>query len=160
MPNRPDGSRAWHLKWDPEGGQWVAENPGSGTTGSGDLSHLGEPGSFGYDVHGNRMPYANNRPPYAPDQVNTVFEQARDENGEVWVQARDGSFTRVEWEPGTPREGIWDMGHVPTAPYRDLRELYLSKQITVDEFLRRYRDPSAYRVEDPSRNRARIDESG
>lgn len=30
-----NGSRGWHMKWDPDGQQWIAENPGNPTTPSG-----------------------------------------------------------------------------------------------------------------------------
>ncbi|WP_396653007.1 GH-E family nuclease [Microbacterium resistens] len=39
-----------------------------------------------------------------------------------------------------------------------LRKQYLSGQISRDDFLRRYRDPDRYRVEDPLRNQSHVDE--
>jgi hypothetical protein len=158
-PDTVDGSRGWHMKWDPESGQWVAENPGSPTTHPGDLPLTGDPDSFGYDVNGDRLPYANHRPSYAPGQELEVWENAKNADGEVVVQGLHGEDITVQWEPGTPREGVWDMGHVPTAEYRRLRAAYLNHEITLDEFLESYRDPANYEVQDPSRNRARVDEA-
>ena len=50
------------------------------------------------------------------------------------------------------------MGHVPGREYKNLREEYLSHRITEEEFLREFRDPNNYRVQDPSRNRSHVDE--
>jgi hypothetical protein len=157
-PDTVDGSRGWHMKWDPESGQWVPENPGSATTRPGDLPLTGEPDSFGYDAHGDRLPYANHRPSYAPGQELEVWERFMDEDGEVWVEGPNGEDVQIEWEPGTPRDGVWDMGHVPQAQYRELRARYLSHEIDLDEFLDRYRDADSYRVEHPSVNRSRTRE--
>lgn len=165
-----DGSRGWHMKWDPEAHQWVAENPGNAQPGPGQLPATGEPNSFGYDANGDRLPYANNRPEYGPDQVREVWEAAQDRNGRVFVTNVEGKRVEVFWDPGEPatatspgrpagtRAGVWDMGHAPGFEYRRLRERYLSGEMTLDEFLEEYRDPSSYRVEDPSRNRSHVDE--
>ena len=157
-PDNPDGSRAWHMKWDPQAHEWVAENPGHGLTHPGDLPLTGSPDSFGYDSHGDLLPYANHRPSYTADQVREVWEAAKDADGEVWVMGPDGNPVRVEWEPGQPRQGVWDMGHQSDRPYRDLREDYLSHRISREEFLEAYHDPDNYRPEDPSRNRSHVDE--
>ena len=71
----------------------------------------------------------------------------------------DGSiWGLIEWRPGEPRTGIWDMGHLPGAKYSALREKYLTHEITLEEFLQEYQDPNNYRVEDWLRNRAHVDE--
>ena len=71
----------------------------------------------------------------------------------------DGSiWGLIEWRPGEPRTGIWDMGHLPGAKYSALREEYLTHKITLEEFLQKYQDPNNYRVEDWLRNRAHVDE--
>lgn len=90
---------------------------------------------------------------------------------EIWVQKPDdaegpgihfdsegGKWAKITWEKGQDREGLWDMGHVPGREYKNLREEYLSHRITEEEFLREFRDPKNYRVEDPSRNRSHVDE--
>lgn len=90
---------------------------------------------------------------------------------EIWVQKPDdaegpgihfdsegGKWAKITWEEGQDREGLWDMGHVPGREYKTLREEYLSHRITEEEFLREFRDPNNYRVQDPSRNRSHVDE--
>lgn len=124
------------------------------------LPRRGTPNSFGYDERGKRMPYANSRPSYGKDQVKEVWEQARrDADGNVVVRDRDDKRVVIDWEPGQSRRDKWDMGHVPGSEYRDLREQYLSHQITKEEFLARYRDPANYQVEHPGRNRSHVDEA-
>ncbi len=128
---------------------------------NGKLPKKGEPGSYGYDKDGNLLPYANSRPDYGPTQVDDVWKNApRDANGDVWVRDRDGNLVKVEWEPGDPRKGKWDMGHVPDHEYRDLLDDYLSGKISKEKFLEEYRDPDNYRVEHPGRNQSHVDEGG
>ena len=50
------------------------------------------------------------------------------------------------------------MEHIPKAKYSELRDEYLSGNITKEEFLAEYRNANNYRVEDPMRNRSHIDE--
>ncbi|WP_462216163.1 GH-E family nuclease [Mycobacteroides abscessus] len=70
----------------------------------------------------------------------------------------DNGHRLIEWQPGDPRIGLWDMGHVEGREYAPLRERYLSGQLTFEEFMQQYRDPENYRVQDPYRNRSHIDE--
>ena len=126
----------------------------------GRLPQKGEPGSYGYDDQGNLLPYANGRPNYAPDQVEEVWDNAKDANGDVWVLDEKGNRVKVEWEPGEPRRGVWDMGHNTGSEYRDLLDDYLDHKITKEEFLERYRDPDNYSVQHPLRNQSHIDEAG
>lgn len=154
-----DGNRGWHMKWDPEGGQWVAENPGTGALAPGHLPLTGEPGSFGYDSAGNRMPYANSRPDYAPGQEIEVWRGMQNEKGEVWVEGPEGQRVQIIWKEGDPRQGVWDMGHVPDQEYRLLRDDYLSHKISLEDFLGQYRTVDNYQVEHPSVNRSRSAET-
>jgi hypothetical protein len=152
---------------------------------TGHLPPHGDPGSFGYDANGDRLPYANSRPDFAPGQVESVWDLSRDEQlldihdsrvglpepgpnqqwvrlhpegpiGEDWI-VHDG-HRLIEWQPGDPRKGLWDMGHVEGGEYRYQREDYLSGITTYEEFLETFRDPTQYRVQDPFRNRSHIDE--
>ncbi|ADQ66013.1 hypothetical protein Hbor_04090 [Halogeometricum borinquense DSM 11551] len=97
-------------------------------------------------------PYANNRPDYADGQVEAVWEQAKDEDGNVYDP---NTGERLEWDRGEPREGQWDMGHKPRREYRKLHQKYISGLISKEEFLNRYRDPDNYRPEKPKANRSR-----
>ncbi|WP_435770340.1 HNH/ENDO VII family nuclease [Nocardioides sp. SYSU DS0651] len=127
---------------------------------NGKLPKKGEPGSYGYDDAGNRLPYANSRPDYGPDQIEDVWDNAKDANGDVWVLDENGNRVKVEWTPGDPRKGVWDMGHNPGSEYRDLLDDYLNHKISKEEFLERYRDPDNYTVQHPTRNQSHIDEAG
>ena len=178
------GNRGWEMRYDPESGKWVAENRGSGDS---DLPLKGEPGSYGYDENGDLLPYSDHRPEYAPGQVEQVWKDSRDqqlldiEDGELdlprpgpdqmWVKAHpdadpsglhadnEGNRWRlIEWRPGEPRQGLWDMGHIPGEEYWKLRNQYLSGEIDLDDFLGDYRNSGFYEVADPSRNRAGVDE--
>lgn len=154
---RSDGTRGWEMRWDPDKGEWIAQNHGGGHP-DGMPAH-GQPGSFGYDELGNRMPYANHRPDYADGQVEAVW-RAADEDGDgiVTVLDADDNPVQIRWSPGQPRDGLWDMGHLPEAQYRDLRNSYLNHEITQEEFLRQYHNPANYQVENPGRNRSHVDE--
>lgn len=155
---------------------------------SGPFPPHGEPGAYGYDTDGNRLPYANGgRPGYAADQEATTFDITRHEqlsdiaNGvtklpppgpsEVWVRLMDDAegpgvrmtetgerYGLVQWEPGMPRKEVWDMGHVPGSEYRYVKELYMSGQITYEQFMNEVKNPNNYRVEDWLRNRSHVDE--
>lgn len=170
-PDGPNGERRWHLKWDPDGNAWVAENPGPGKTAPGDLPARGEPNSYGYDANGDRLPYANHRPEYGPDQVREVWKAAQDKDGRVFVRNLEGKRVEVHWDPGEPatltspgrpaasRAGLWDMGHIAEKKYSDLRDRYLSGEISKKEFIAEYQDPKNYKVEDPGVNRSHANES-
>ena len=77
---------------------------------------------------------------------------------DVHVDAKGNKWRKVEWHPGEPRDGVWDMGHISDAKYSELRDEYLSGVIDKQQFLSRYRNAKNYRVEDPMRNRSHIDE--
>lgn len=166
----------------------VADHPAPADHPKGPFPLHGEPGSYGFDADGNRLPYANGgRPGYAVDQEATTFDITRQEqladiaNGvtklpppgsnEVWVRLMDDAegpgvrvtetgerYGLVQWEPGMPRKEVWDMGHVPGSEYRYLKELYMSGQITYDQFMTEVKNPNNYRVEDWLRNRSHVDE--
>lgn len=155
---------------------------------TGHLPETGDPGSFGYDADGNRMPYANDRPHYGSGQVVDVWNQSREaqigqiDRGELnlprpgpdqqWVPlhpegkigddwaVQDG-HRLIEWKPGDPRRGLWDMGHLPGQEYGGpggLRDQYLRGEISYDEFMHDYRNPENYQVQDPYRNQSHYDE--
>ena len=178
------GNRGWYMKYDPETKSWVAENAGLHDT---NLPAKGEPGSFGYDQNGDLLPYANHRPDYGPTQVEDVWTNSRKDQldkirdgelklpepgpDEMWVQVKDnatvtddivetsnGKWRKIEWHPGEPRNGLWDMGHKPGSEYDTLREQYLSGEMSTEEFIEKYRNSKNYEVQDPGRNRSHVDE--
>ncbi|SIM93350.1 GH-E family nuclease [Mycobacteroides abscessus] len=153
---------------------------------SGHLPPTGEPGSYGYDADGNRLPYANSgRPSFAPNQVEETWHISREEQlghigdgrldlptpgpDQQWVELHphgpigedwtvENGHRLIEWQPGEPRKGLWDMGHVPGEEYRLSKDDYLRGDLSYEDFLDIYRDPNNYRVQDPYRNRSHIDE--
>ena len=65
----------------------------------------------------------------------------------------------IEWTPGTPRRGVWDMGHIPGKKYHDKWLEYVNGEITPKEFRDWYNDAGNYRVEHPTTNRSHMHES-
>ncbi|MBA0045406.1 HNH/ENDO VII family nuclease [Mycobacteroides sp. LB1] len=152
---------------------------------SGPFPPHGEPGSYAYDDDGNRLRYANDRPDYGPGQLEKTWDITREEqlgdigngrlnlpkpeDGQQWVQLHPNGPTKddwvienghrlIDWQPGEPRRGLWDMGHVNGDEYRILEKQYLNGEITFEEYMGQYRDPYNYRVQDPYRNQSHIDE--
>ena len=193
------GSSGWYAKPDADGQNWYAENPSKNPT---QFEPTGEPGSYGYDMDGNLLKYAEYRPKHTLEQIIEVWNRARrrqsamiargqlplDELGpnELWVRVLDdtvetsetgkiidlgpgdgtsqarGKWRLVTWEPGQPREGVWDMGHLPDSQYAKEHQKYMSSggEYTSEDFKRWYQNPDFYEPQDPSRNRSRIDDRG
>lgn len=180
-----ENDRGWVMRYDREAGTWLPENRGLN---EGGMPARGEPNSYGYDENGDLLPYANERPQYTKEQIEEVWTNSRNDQLEairegtldlpepgadqMWVRALDDAadgpdihvdakgnrWRKVEWHPGQPRDGVWDMGHISEAKYSDLRDRYLSGKISKDKFLEEFRKADNYRVEDPLRNRSHIDE--
>lgn len=89
------------------------------------------------------------RPSFRKGVVDDVWENAKGPDGVV----RDPTGTPIEWTPGTPRSGVWDMGHVPGAKYHDMWQEYVDGNLTPAEFRDWYNDPANYRPELPGTNR-------
>lgn len=175
-----------HPLGSPLGGSHDLPSVGDHSPPAGHLPPHGDPGSYGYDVDGNRLPYANGgRPDFAPNQVEDTWHISRNEQlGQIgdglldlpkpgsdqqWVLLHpdgptgadwtvENGHRLIEWQPGDPRKGLWDMGHVPGEEYRISKDEYLTGNLTYEDFLDLYRDPNNYRVQDPYRNRSHIDE--
>ncbi len=101
-------------------------------------------------------PYLNpkNRPSFRTGIVDKVRKAFTDADGVL----HDWRGKPVDWQPGQPRAGIWDMGHKPGHKYSDVWRSYVNGEMTPKEFLDWYNEPRNYRVEFSSRNRAHIDE--
>lgn len=101
-------------------------------------------------------PYLNpkNRPSFRKGIVDKVREKFTDADGVL----HDWRGKPVDWQPGQPRAGIWDMGHKPGHKYSDIWRSYVNGEMTPQQFLDWYNEPKNYRVEFSSRNRAHIDE--
>ena len=101
-------------------------------------------------------PYLNpkNRPSFRKGIVDKVRKEFTDADGVL----HDWRGKPVDWQPGQPRAGIWDMGHKPGHKYSDVWRSYVNGEMTPQQFLDWYNKPKNYRVEFSSRNRAHIDE--
>ena len=101
-------------------------------------------------------PYLNpkNRPSFRKGIVDKVRKEFTDADGVL----HDWRGKPVDWQPGQPRAGIWDMGHKPGHKYSDVWRSYVNGEMTPQQFLDWYNEPKNYRVEFSSRNRAHIDE--
>lgn len=108
-------------------------------------------GSNAYQGGTNSKPYTNSRPSYGKNQVNEVWENAKDPvTGKVY----DPSGVEITWDKTKPRNGQWDMGHIPGEKYSEMHQLYMDDVISKEEFLEWYRNPNNYRPELPSTNRS------
>jgi hypothetical protein len=132
-PLYPDGEngRGWHMKWDPNAEKWVAENPGLGPGESGYLPPRAPENlwneyqdalrtdptidpPYGYDHNGNRLPYANYRPPVSDRTVREVWWEAvkrwviDDGAAEVRVTDINGLEVDVRWENNSSYRDILD----------------------------------------------------
>ena len=172
------------MRYDEKTGSWLPENRSLDETG---MPAKGTANSYGYDSNGDLLPYANERPKYSKRQIEKVWRLSRAEQlaeirkgtlnlpkpgwNQLWVKtvddipngpdihidAKGNKWRKITWNPkSTTRD--WDMGHIREAKYSELRDEYLSGNITKEEFLAEYRNANNYRVEDPMRNRSHIDE--
>ena len=101
-------------------------------------------------------PYLNpkNRPSFRKGIVDKVRDEFTDADGVL----HDWRGKPVDWQPGQPRAGIWDMGHKPGHKYSDVWRSYVNGEMTPQQFLDWYIEPKNYRVEFSSRNRGHYDE--
>ena len=107
-------------------------------------------GNVGESSSGSK-PYTNSRPSYGKNQVNEVWENAKDPiTGKVY----DPSGVEITWDKTKSRNGQWDMGHIPGEKYSEMHQLYMDDVISKDEFLECYRNPKNYRPELPGTNRS------
>lgn len=98
-----------------------------------------------------KKPYTTSRPSYGKGQVNQVWRNAKDPiTGKVY----DPTGVEITWDTTKPRNGQWDMGHIPGEKYSEMHQLYINDVISKEEFLEWYRNPNNYRPELPSTNRS------
>ncbi len=101
-----------------------------------------------------KKPFSNpsNRPSYSSNQVETVWENAKQADGNVYDPY---TGEQLSWDRSKPRNGQWDMGHTPDHQYQDLWKKYMNGEIGYDEFMRQYRDPGNYFPQSVNSNRSR-----
>ena len=95
------------------------------------------------------IPYLRHRPSYAKNQIETVYENGKNIFGKVY----DPSGPQVPWDRSKPRNGQWDMGHIPGQKYSVVHAKYVLEMMTPKEFKTWHDDPRNYRPELPSTNR-------
>ncbi len=106
------------------------------------------------EVIDNR-PYLDpkNRPSFRKGIPEKVFETARKNSPDGKVRDPYRTDKIIEWEPGQPRKGVWDMGHLPEHKYSEMHKRYLNGELTPKEFRDWYNNPNNYRPELPNTNR-------
>ena len=113
-------------------------------------------------LHGKppEMPVIDNRPYLKPGSrpsfrkgvVEKVWDNAKGPDGVV----RDPHppYEVIEWTPGTPRKGVWDMGHLSEQKYSEIWADYKAGKMTKEEFVDWYNNPEHYRPEVPIKNQS------
>ena len=99
-----------------------------------------------------KKPYSKSRPKYGKGQVEEVWENAKDVDGNVYDPNTGELLT---WDKSKNRNGQWDMGHKQNNEYRKLHKDYMDEKLSKEEFLKEYRDPKNYQPESPGANRSR-----
>lgn len=106
------------------------------------------------NVENLKEPPEYGRPAYAPGQVEEVWLLApRNSDGKVYCAHYGDPLSisicsgLIEWVMGTPRIGIWDMGHKPGHEYRTLINDYRAGMISNEQFWKEYYNPLNYEVE-------------
>ena len=114
---------------------------------------VGDNGKGGIGDGVVRKPYAKNRPKYGSTQVEDVWNAHVDPiNG----MAKDPTGTTIFWDRNKPRNGQWDMGHKPGQEYSDIHARYMSGEMSLDEFIKWFRDSDNYRPELIKTNRGHL----
>lgn len=105
------------------------------------------------NTQAEKKPYSDpkNRPKYEDGQVENVWENAKQKDGNVY-DPNTGEL--LEWDKDKSRAGQWDMGHKPGQEYRKLHQDYMDGKISKEEFLAEYRNPDNYQPEAVSANRS------
>ena len=99
-----------------EGTDEAKRNPHSGDPDHNWGTYVDEDGIPHIDPSDPR-PYldASHRPPFRKQTILDVWENEVKPDGTVL----DPADRVIEWTPGTPRRGVWDMGHIPGEKYHD-----------------------------------------
>jgi|GEM_PF-2012448 len=93
--------------------------------------------------------YRKNRPSYRDGVVEKTWEAAKDANGKVFDP---NTLEELTWDKFSSRYDQWHMGHKPGFEYSKLVEKLEKGEITQQQFLNEYNNPSNYRPEAPGAN--------
>ena len=127
------------------------------------LNRYGDEAASLIKRHGYPPKYWKGRPSYKEGQVETVWENAKDDTEKIFFKKDGIEYIRdkngtVSWNKDIPRNGQWDMGHIvedikkPNIYAREY-DKYLSGEITEDAFLEWYRNAKNYEPQLPRYNR-------
>ncbi len=98
------------------------------------------------------------RPPLTEKQITKTWERAVAGSADGKVRSVP-SGDIIDWEPGTPRNGIWDMGHLEEERYIDNYDKYIRMGFSDDFdeneklFVKWYQTSEHYRPLTPNDNR-------
>ncbi|WP_394295135.1 eCIS core domain-containing protein [Halovivax asiaticus] len=99
------------------------------------------------------------RPPYAPGQVEEVWQRAIQESPDGKVRDPNNPSIVLEWNRSKSRRRQWHMGHRPGREYRYLLKFYLEGVISEDRFIKECQNAEHYQPEAPKENMSRKHES-
>ena len=103
--------------------------------------------------YNKNIPYRHGRPSFRRRLVDRVWDVAVTKSSDGIV--RDPNTDEpIIWQKGTPRKGVWDMGHLPDRKYSVYYQKFAEGEMTKKEFLDWYNDYRNYRPELPSNNRS------
>lgn len=95
-------------------------------------------------------PYAKHRPSYAKGQIQAVWDNNYDP---ILGGCKDPLTGQViKWDKSKPRGQQWHMGHISGSEYSKMHKRYMAGDISKQEFLDWFHDPSNYYPELPSSN--------
>ena len=88
-------------------------------------------------------------PSYKEGQVETVWENAKKDPAKTFFEKDGIKYIRdrkgiVVWNKDIPRNGQWDMGHLPDQKYSDMYDLFIRGDVSEVEFLKWYRNAENY----------------
>ena len=97
--------------------------------------------------------------------VGKVWNDAKDNNGDVWDVKRKNSvkypkLKLPKWKSGQARRNVWDMGHISEKhSWKKLRQRYIKdRKITKKKLNDIYNYPTKYQPEDSLRNQKKVDD--
>ena len=113
------------------------------------LNRYGEEAESLIKRNGYPPKYWKSRPSYKEGQVETVWENAKDDTEKIFFKKDGIEYIRdkngtVSWNKDIPRNGQWDMGHLEDQKYSDMYDRFLRGKMSEQEFLEWYRDAGNY----------------
>ena len=104
------------------------------------LNRYGEEAESLIKRNGYPPKYWKNCPSFGKDQVKTVRENKA--HGKDYFINENSEL--ITWNKDIPRNGQWDMGHLPDQKYSDMYDRFLSGKMSEQEFLEWYRTAENY----------------